>query len=270
MAASGIIHGSADANGLETVPAFDCLAACSCGLTTLAPSGGQPPRCDCGEAMSWACPVAELDGQSGQSKSVGGDPSGEMNRNGIFASRMREKTGKPAGFGDTGGSSRFFPTFAYAAKASTSERHAGAEHLRWARDKDASFGWREVDQAAWDELPASEQGKGNIHPTVKSLKLCRWLVRLLCPPGGRGGDPFCGSGSIGIAAALEGFDWVSSDMSPEAIRIAQARMTHWQGVGAQPVKAPAKRAAPAHRPASPPPRAIGSLPAQQSLSLETA
>lgn len=225
-------------SGLETVHAFDCLAACSCGLTTLAPSGGQPPRCDCGEAMSWACPVAELDGQSGTLKS-GSRVAGVRKGAGYGGNSTGD--GGSAIEASEGGASRFFPSFAYAAKAATAERHAGAEHLRWARDKGASFGWREVDQATWDELPASERGTCNVHPTVKSLKLARWLVRLLCPPGGRGGDPFCGSGSIGIAAALEGFEWISSDLSPEAVRIAQARMVHWEAQGKKPEKTPVKR-----------------------------
>ena len=392
------------ANGLETVSAFDCLAACSCGLTALAPSGGQPPRCDCGEAMSWACVVALLDEQSGQSKSNGG-PRVNRVRNKIYGASSDEWS--TVGRDDSGGASRYFTVFSfdsreeslhayvcpneelnplgatsaspkadgiesgaslvvgncinrsrvdgcgnvatdrsqpvtrstieitttattrlttlnalppngmtttingcekttepltelsnesvsvalntrgsntsrcaelgpitdiaacaqrrtfvsgrrrietpssrtgaldtqpgyprsfYAAKAATAERHAGAEHLRWARDKDAPLGYREIDRATFDTLPANQRGTGNIHPTIKSLKLARWLVRLLCPQGGRGGDPFCGSGSIGIAAMLEGFNWVSSDLSPEAIRIAQARLTHWQGVAAQPVK----------------------------------
>jgi DNA modification methylase len=33
----------------------------------------------------------------------------------------------------------------------------------------------------------------------------RWLVRLVTPPGGTVLDPFCGSGSTLVAAAMEGF-----------------------------------------------------------------
>lgn len=195
---------------------------------------------DCEEygACSVGCPVAELDGQSGtlragerpaNRKGAGYDDAGKHSRSGTHGERSIVDAG--------GAASRFFPCFAYAAKAATSERHAGADRLRWARDASTSLGWREVTPAESDALPASERGTGNIHPTVKSLKLARWLVRLLCPPGGKGGDPFCGSGSIGIAAALEGFDWISSDLSHEAIRIAHARLAHWESAASQPVKA---------------------------------
>jgi hypothetical protein len=71
------------------------------------------------------------------------------------------------GYGDTGGASRFF----YTAKAGPAERVT-------------------VD--------------GEKHPTVKPLALMRWLVRLVTPPGGTVLDPFCGSGSTLVAAALEG------------------------------------------------------------------
>jgi len=226
-----------NANGLETVAAFDCLAACSCGLATLAPSGGKAPRCGCGEAMAWACPVAELDGQSGTSKSA--DRS-RVNRaaNKIYGESSDEWT--TGGHADSGGASRFFPTFSYAAKAATSERHAGAEHLCWWRDPSMPLGWRAQDREDYDACKPEARAAGNIHPTVKSLKLARWLVRLLCPPGGKGGDPFCGSGSIGIAAMLEGFDWISSDLSPEAIEIARARLLHWEGVKARDAARPAQ------------------------------
>jgi DNA modification methylase len=46
---------------------------------------------------------------------------------------------------------------------------------------------------------------GESHPTVKPLALMRWLVRLVTPPGGTVLDPFAGSGSTLVAAAMEGF-----------------------------------------------------------------
>lgn len=236
-----------------TIPAFDCLAACDCGASALAPSGGAPPRCDCGEAMWWACPVAGLDAQSGtltsngQAKPFGGGTLGYGGADGVTF-QPRATT--------AGGASRFFPTFAgvpnaihtstisgslaergfdpraprykYSAKASATERHAGCSHLLWARDKDAAFGWRRVARGEWEALPEDQRGQGNVHPTVKSLSLSRWLARLVCPPGGKGGDLFAGSGSIPVAAALEGFSWVAADVSPEAIEIARARLAYFE------------------------------------------
>ncbi|WP_100811763.1 DNA methyltransferase [Microbacterium sp. BR1] len=77
------------------------------------------------------------------------------------------------GYGDSGGASRFFPTFRYEAKAPTSER------------------------------PNVE---GTVHATVKPLALMRWLVRLVTRPGGRVLDLYAGSGTTGEAALLEGME----------------------------------------------------------------
>jgi DNA modification methylase len=55
----------------------------------------------------------------------------------------------------------------------------------------------------------------------------RWLVRLVTPPGGTVLDPFAGSGTTGIAAALEGFNFVGIEREEEYVRIAEARIRWW-------------------------------------------
>ena len=90
---------------------------------------------------------------------------------------------------DSGGPSRFF----YTAKASRSERTHGGEVV-------------------------------NLHPTVKPISLMRYLVRLVTPPGGSVLDPFCGSGSTGVAAILEGFNFVGSEMEAESVKTSKARL----------------------------------------------
>ena len=55
-----------------------------------------------------------------------------------------------------------------------------------------------------DRAARSRPQARNPHPTVKPLELMRWLVRLLCPPGGLVLDPTAGSGTTGAAAVLEG------------------------------------------------------------------
>jgi len=90
---------------------------------------------------------------------------------------------------DSGGPSRFF----YTAKASRSERTHGGEVV-------------------------------NLHPTVKPTSLMRYLVRLVTPPGGVVLDPFCGSGSTGVAAILEGFNFVGSEMEAESVKTSKARL----------------------------------------------
>ena len=42
---------------------------------------------------------------------------------------------------------------------------------------------------------------GSKHPTVKPIALIRYLVKLVCPPGGTVLDPFAGSGTTGAAAS---------------------------------------------------------------------
>lgn len=68
----------------------------------------------------------------------------------------------------------------------------------------------------------------NHHPTVKPVRLMRWLCRLVTPPGGLVVDPFLGSGTTGIAATLEGFRFVGSEREVDYHRIAVARIAHAQ------------------------------------------
>jgi site-specific DNA-methyltransferase (adenine-specific) len=88
-------------------------------------------------------------------------------------------------YGDTGGASRFY----YCAKASRRER-----------------------------------GAGNTHPTTKPLNLCRWLVRLVTPPGGLVLDAFAGSGTTLLAARAEGRRAVGVELSARYCAIARKRL----------------------------------------------
>jgi len=80
--------------------------------------------------------------------------------------------------------------------------------------------------------------------TVKPVRLMRWLCRLVTRPGGTVLDPFAGSGTTGIAAGLEGFEFVGIEREPQYAAIARARIAHWarygdKGIGAH--KANGKR-----------------------------
>jgi len=39
-------------------------------------------------------------------------------------------------------------------------------------------------------------------------------------------DPFAGSGSCGVAAVLEGVDYIGAELEPDYHRIAEARIAH--------------------------------------------
>ena len=74
------------------------------------------------------------------------------------------------------------------------------------------------------KVSPSERGEENKHPTVKPLKLMRYLCRLITPPGGLVLDPFAGSGSTGVAALQEGFRFVGIEQDASYVEIATRRM----------------------------------------------
>lgn len=59
---------------------------------------------------------------------------------------------------------------------------------------------------------------------MKPVALMRWLVRLVAPPGGLVLDPFCGSGSTGVACVLEGLGFLGMEREAEYVEIARARI----------------------------------------------
>ena len=71
------------------------------------------------------------------------------------------------------------------------------------------------------------QGVRNIHKTVKAIKLMRYLIRLINPPGGVVLDPFAGSGTTGCAAMLERARFIGIDLYETHIQIARDRITFW-------------------------------------------
>jgi site-specific DNA-methyltransferase (adenine-specific) len=70
----------------------------------------------------------------------------------------------------------------------------------------------------------TSEARANYHKTVKPVRLLRYLLRLITPPGGVVLDLFAGSGSLGIAAALEGLDYIGVELDEGHCRIARARI----------------------------------------------
>jgi len=82
-------------------------------------------------------------------------------------------------------------------------------------------------------------GKGpvlryNTHPTVKPINLMRYLCRLATPVGGLVLDPFCGSGTTGCAAVLEGMRFIGVEKEEQYVAMARARIAYWADVAAKP------------------------------------
>jgi site-specific DNA-methyltransferase (adenine-specific) len=133
----------------------------------------------CGEG----CPVSELDRLGGHS--VTGNRSARSKDAVVAGTAWGTNNHRSTEYpGESGGAARFFNTFeadqddletalfVYQAKASRADRNAGEAN--------------------------------NSHPTVKSTPLMRHLVRLVAKPGSVVLDAFCGSGSTGRGAILEG------------------------------------------------------------------
>ena len=70
----------------------------------------------------------------------------------------------------------------------------------------------------------AERGELNTHPTVKPKKLMQYLCRLVTPKNGTVLDLFMGSGSTGIAAKDEGFNFIGIEKDKEYFEIAEARI----------------------------------------------
>ena len=68
-----------------------------------------------------------------------------------------------------------------------------------------------------------EKGEYNDHPTVKPISLMSYLVRIYASEGSTVIDPFCGSGTTGVASISENRKFVGIDMSAEYVTIANKR-----------------------------------------------
>ena len=65
---------------------------------------------------------------------------------------------------------------------------------------------------------------GNFHPTVKSLKLMEYLVKLVTLPDGIVLDPFLGSGTTAVACKKLNKGCIGIELNQEYVDIANARI----------------------------------------------
>ena len=112
----------------------------------------------------------------------------------------------------------------YCAKTSKAERNQGLDNFIKknkvfnGQSPNASKDMKGVEQKFTTKPSA------NIHPTVKPIKLMKYLCRLITPKGGTVLDPFMGSGSTGMAAKEENFEFVGIEKEEEYFNIATARI----------------------------------------------
>ncbi|MBP2704381.1 site-specific DNA-methyltransferase [Microbispora sp. RL4-1S] len=67
------------------------------------------------------------------------------------------------------------------------------------------------------------RGRGRVHITQKPVDVLRQLIAV-CPAGGTVLDPFAGSGSTGVAAALEGRSFVGVELTAHYANVARQRI----------------------------------------------
>ena len=144
-----------------------------------------------------------------------GKPRGTAKK-GLFANSEFNKVGTE--HNDSGSAARFF----YCAKANKSDRNEGLEEFDLKREAD-----RVSDDGVGGDNPRNRTNKLklNHHPTVKPTALMRYLCKLVTRLGGVVLDPFCGSGSTGKAAILEGFMFIGIEKEFEYCEIANARIS---------------------------------------------
>ncbi|MYW93430.1 site-specific DNA-methyltransferase [Amycolatopsis rubida] len=79
----------------------------------------------------------------------------------------------------------------------------------------------EVRSDVW-RVPTGRSGIG--HPAAGTLEIARRCVRLGCPRGGVVLDPFCGTGTTGVAALEHGCSFVGVDLDPVCAGLARRRL----------------------------------------------
>lgn len=73
-----------------------------------------------------------------------------------------------------------------------------------------------------------EKGLDNDHPTVKPIDLMAYLIKVYSPKETTVLDPFCGSGSTGVAAIQENRKFVGIDLSSHYVDISTKRCADWE------------------------------------------
>jgi site-specific DNA-methyltransferase (adenine-specific) len=216
---SGINH--ADADGLETVVAWECVDG---------------------------CPVRRLGEQSGEQGGKYSAPKARKRNDGIGLGGNVVRFGTsdaPDNYGDKGTAARFYHNADWSYEVA--EQLAAADAIRYQakaarQERDAGLdGGQIMPNAGKRTLSGGEDTRGrpqalvrNGHPTVKPIALTKWLATLLIPPPEYAPRrilvPFSGSGSEMIGAYQAGWEEiVGIELEAEYCKIAKARLSYWTG-----------------------------------------
>ena len=112
---------------------------------------------------------------------------------------------------------------------------SGAGHgLGWRYRRNYEFvmvAHRRGGKLAWNEAAPAVPNvacvtppRDRMHPNEKPVDLVRWFIRNHTQPGDLVLDPFAGSGTTGVAAALEGREFLGFELDPKWVAVANARI----------------------------------------------
>lgn len=97
---------------------------------------------------------------------------------------------------------------------------------------DCEMAWTNVDQPArclphlWNGmLRDSERGVERVHPTQKPVEVMLWCIRKVADSAKTILDPFCGSGTTGVAAVRLGRKFIGIEIEPKYFEIAVRRIS---------------------------------------------
>ena len=149
--------------------------------------------------------------------------SRQRTHKGIWSDNRDEDGDYMPAYGDQGNASRYF----YCAKTSKDERNSGLHSFQTKQTQGGGGGignYQNDVNSASGKFGSEKAPSKNTHPTVKPVELMRYLVRLVTPKGGVVLDPFMGSGSTGMGAREEDFNFIGIEKEEEYYEIAKARI----------------------------------------------
>lgn len=170
-------------------------------------------------------------------------PNGKVNRQpregNVFTGEscgFKSENNKTSGFGDTGSKSRYFDLDLWSerngiiqlAKPSRREKNNGCENLEPKAKCD-------IDKMGGEKC-TMKTGSGNernvkylnSHPTVKSIGLMSWLVKLISKEGDLVLDPFGGSGTTACACIQLKRNFILMEKEKDYIEIINNRIKYYQ------------------------------------------
>lgn len=114
----------------------------------------------------------------------------------------------------------------YAPKPCRAEKEAGLEGFEERAERPLAIAAWEGQTNGSGEVMGPCAPARNTHPTAKPAALCAYLVALATREGQTVLDPFCGSGSTGVACARIGRNFVGVELDADFAAIARARIAH--------------------------------------------